>query len=127
MNDALNKQQANRLLDQQCRDYASHEPALAPAEIKKLLLLAPSWQYDQQTPHIYRKFRFDDYQATIAFVNKVAQIAQREDHHPQLTVSYNQCSVSYQTHSVSGLTENDFICAAKINQLYPGVNNRADL
>ena len=54
---------------------------------------------------------------TMAFVNQVASIAQAENHHPQLTVTYNRCKVCYNTHSVNGITENDFICAAKINLL----------
>ena len=64
-----------------------------------------------------KTFSFANYHETIAFVNATAWISHREDHHPDLAVGYNQCTVSYSTHSVGGLSENDFICAAKIDAL----------
>ncbi len=66
---------------------------------------------------IYRLFKFKNYYETIAFVNAVAWIANQEDHHPDMDVSYNRCLVRYTTHAIGGLSENDFICAAKINAL----------
>jgi 4a-hydroxytetrahydrobiopterin dehydratase len=66
---------------------------------------------------IRKTFRFDDYHRTLAFVNAVAWIAHREDHHPDLEVGYNRCTVRYSTHDVGGLSENDFICAAKVDRL----------
>ena len=54
----------------------------------------------------------------MAFVNAVAWLAHREDHHPDMTVSFNQCRVAYSTHAISGLSENDFICAAKVDALF---------
>jgi 4a-hydroxytetrahydrobiopterin dehydratase len=54
----------------------------------------------------------------MAFVNAVAWLSHREDHHPDLKVSYNRCSIDYSTHSVGGLSENDFICAAKVDALF---------
>ena len=65
---------------------------------------------------ISRTFRFDDYHRTLAFVNAVAWIAHREDHHPDLEVGYDRCRVRYATHDVGGLSENDFILAAKFDQ-----------
>ena len=64
-----------------------------------------------------KAFRFDDYHRTMAFVNAVARIAHREDHHPDLEVGYSTCVVRYSTHSIGGLSHNDFICAAKIDRL----------
>ena len=66
---------------------------------------------------IRRTFSFGDYYKSMAFVNAVAWIAHREDHHPDMTVGYNKVTVAFSTHSVSGLSENDFICAAKIDAL----------
>ena len=54
----------------------------------------------------------------MAFVNAVAWISHREDHHPDITVGYNQCRVEYMTHAIKGLSENDFICAAKLDKLF---------
>ena len=66
---------------------------------------------------IVKTFRFKNYYETMAFVNATAWISHREDHHPDLHVGYNQCKVSYVTHAIKGLSENDFICAAKIDSL----------
>jgi 4a-hydroxytetrahydrobiopterin dehydratase len=66
---------------------------------------------------ISRRFEFKNFHETMAFVNAVAWVSHREDHHPDLKVSYGSCEVTYTTHAVKGLTENDFICAAKINAL----------
>jgi 4a-hydroxytetrahydrobiopterin dehydratase len=64
-----------------------------------------------------KSFGFGNYHETLAFVNAVAWIAHREDHHPDLAVSYNRCRVAWHTHSVGGLSENDFICAARVEAL----------
>lgn len=64
-----------------------------------------------------KTFRFPDYYRTIAFVNALAFVAHREDHHPDLGVHYDRCIVRFSTHDVGGLSENDFICAAKAERL----------
>lgn len=66
---------------------------------------------------IERTFTFKNYYHTLAFVNAVAWIAHQEDHHPELSFGYKQCRVRYTTHAVGGLSENDFICAAKVDRL----------
>lgn len=68
--------------------------------------------------HIEKRFVFSAYHQTIAFVNAVAWIAERENHHPDLSVHYDQCVVAYATHSAGGVTLNDMICAAKIERLF---------
>ena len=64
-----------------------------------------------------KTFEFRNYHETMAFVNATAWISHSEDHHPDLTVGYKQCRVAYITHAIGGLSENDFICAAKIDAL----------
>jgi 4a-hydroxytetrahydrobiopterin dehydratase len=66
---------------------------------------------------IRREFRFKNFYETMAFVNAVAWISHREDHHPDLDLGYNRCVVHYSTHAIGGLSENDFICAARVNAL----------
>ena len=66
---------------------------------------------------IRKEFRFADYFRTMAFVNAVASVAHREDHHPEIEVGYARCIVHYSTHDVGGLSLNDFICAAKVEDL----------
>jgi len=88
---------------------------LSQSEIDSLLLQLEGWiQYDRL---ISKTYRFKDYYQTIAFVNTIAWISHREDHHPELTVNYNSCHVEYTTHAIHGLSENDFICAAKVDAL----------
>jgi 4a-hydroxytetrahydrobiopterin dehydratase len=85
---------------------------LADADAAKLLAQLPGWQLERGS--LLKIFPFKNYHETMAFVNMVAWIAHREDHHPDMTVGYNKCRVEYSTHSVGGLSENDFICAAKV-------------
>ena len=83
--------------------------------------LHEDWTVDTEARQLRRSFRFGDYYQTIAFVNALAWVAHREDHHPDLEVGYNRCTVRYSTHSVGGLSENDFICAARIDALVTGL------
>lgn len=92
-------------------------PALSADEIKKFVGEVKHWQLTSDNKFIYRQYKFKDFYHTMAFVNAVAWIANQENHHPDLEVGYNYCNVKFQTHAVNGLTQNDFICAAKINNL----------
>jgi 4a-hydroxytetrahydrobiopterin dehydratase len=92
--------------------------ALSPAEIESLLAkLDPGWTLGTGGATIHRSFSFRNYHETMAFVNAVAWVAHREDHHPDLEVGYSRCLATFSTHAVGGLTENDFICAAKVDAL----------
>lgn len=84
-------------------------------EIRTLAALLPGWE--AAGDELTRTFRFDDYYRTIAFVNAVAWVSHRADHHPDLEVGYNRCRVRYTTHSAGGLTTNDFACAARVDAL----------
>ena len=103
------------LSGRQCKPCKAGMPPLAQPEIDRLLQQLEGWkQYDHL---ISKTYHFDDYYRTIAFVNMVAWISHREDHHPELVVNYNSCHVEYTTHAIHGLSENDFICAAKVDSL----------
>ncbi len=78
-------------------------------------MLRQGWQLNET--EISRTYKFKNYYETMAFVNAVAWIAHQEDHHPNLEVGYNRCLVRYFTHAIGGLSENDFICAAKVDAL----------
>ncbi len=104
------------LPSQQCNDPPADCEALKQDEIEEFLQqLEPAWQFNAEAKAISHSYSFKNYYQTIAFVNVIAQIAHQQDHHPDLMVSYNRCTVTYSTHSVAGLSINDFICAAKIN------------
>lgn len=82
--------------------------------MKKLSL---GWQLAPDVKSIRREFNFKNFYRTMSFVNAIAHIANTEDHHPDLEVGYNYCRVKFNTHAIGGLSENDFICAAKIDAL----------
>jgi 4a-hydroxytetrahydrobiopterin dehydratase len=84
-----------------------------------LASLHDDWSINEDGKEISRSFRFKNYYHTIAFVNALAWVAHAEDHHPDIEVGYNRCRVRYSTHAIGGLSENDFICAARIDALLP--------
>jgi 4a-hydroxytetrahydrobiopterin dehydratase len=90
------------------------------AQARELLgQLHADWTLADDSKAISRTFRFKNYYQTLAFVNALAWIAHNEDHHPDLEVGYNRCMVRFSTHTVGGLSENDFICAARVDGLLP--------
>lgn len=95
-----------------CRANA---PRLSVAEIAADLAALPGWAHDGDA--LRKTFRFPGYRATIDFVNAVAAMADAEDHHPDLSVHYDRCTVSWSTHSAGGVTRNDSICAAKVERI----------
>lgn len=96
---------------------------LQPEQARDLLkALHEDWSLSDDGLEISRHFEFPAYGRTLGFANAVAWIAISEGHHPVLTVSYGSCHVSYTTHAIDGLSDNDFICAAKIDRLIPEVD-----
>src|SRR5947208_1491343 len=89
---------------------------LNDAQVAERIKKLSGWE--KKGDAIRKTFPFKNYYETMAFVNATAWISHREDHHPDLEVGYNKCTVTYSTHSVGGLSENDFICAAKIEALF---------
>lgn len=100
----------NELATRQCQEKTLK---LDEASAQGLLPQLDGWTIENGK--LTRTFTFKGYYATIAFVNLVAWIVQRQNHHPDLKVSYNKCRVEFNTHSVGGLSDNDFICAARID------------
>ena len=104
------------LAKRKCKPCASGTAPMPPNEIARMLAQLSGWTYRDGV--ITKTFGFPNYWQTMAFVNAAAWISHREDHHPELTVGYNQCRVDYCTHAIDGISENDFICAAKIDALF---------
>jgi len=100
-----------------CKPCEGGMPALAKADAQRLLAQVAGWSLNETATEISRAFKFKNYYETMAFVNALAWIAHREDHHPDIEVGYSRCAVRFSTHAVKGLSENDFICAAKVNRL----------
>ncbi|MBI1888229.1 MAG: 4a-hydroxytetrahydrobiopterin dehydratase [Nitrosomonadales bacterium] len=104
------------LTNKQCKPCEGGVPPLSQAEIDRLMQQLEGWR--QSGNLIDKTYHFKNYYQTIAFVNAIAWMAHREDHHPDLKVTFNSCMVEYSTHAIGGLSENDFICAAKVDALF---------
>ena len=106
------------LHQRECQPCRKGTPPLGVTEASGLLQqLDQGWRLDEENSTLQRTLNFDNYYQTIAFVNALAWIVHREDHHPDLVVGYNRCTVRFTTHSIGGLSQNDFICAAKLDLL----------
>jgi len=103
------------LAQKKCKPCEGGIAPLTADEIALLMKRLKDWSYTGGV--LTRTFEFRNYHETMAFVNATAWISHREDHHPDLSVGYNRCRVDYITHAIGGLSENDFICAAKIDAL----------
>ena len=103
---------------QHCVPRKGKEAGVNAAVAGDYLKDLPGWTSDGSATA--KTFKFADYFHTMAFVNAVASIAHREDHHPDLEVHYDHCVVRYSTHDVGGLSLNDFVCAAKVEDIATG-------
>lgn len=112
----MNKAISETLNTKSCKPCAAGTPPMQQAAIEHMLEALKGWELTGKA--IAKTFHFRNYYETMAFVNATAWLSHREDHHPDLEVGYNQCRIRYSTHSVGGLSENDFICAAKIDSLF---------
>lgn len=103
------------LREKKCHPCEGGMPPLPDDEVQRLLAGVPEWKLEGK--EIVRVFSFKNYYQTVSFVNAAAWIAHREDHHPDISFGYKVCTIRYSTHAIGGLSENDFICAAKIDAL----------
>ncbi|HED16351.1 MAG TPA: 4a-hydroxytetrahydrobiopterin dehydratase [Gammaproteobacteria bacterium] len=108
----------NGLATRQCSAPAKGTAPLAGKQLDELLAqINEDWQPSADKLSIDRDFGFSNFHQTMAFVNAVAWIAHQQDHHPDMEIGYKHCFIRYSTHEVGGLSENDFICAARIEEL----------
>jgi 4a-hydroxytetrahydrobiopterin dehydratase len=107
------------LTQKKCVPCEGGVPRVEGAERAALLASVPAWQLSPDALRIRRHFRFVDFRAAMAFVNAMAELAEAEGHHPDFSVHYANVDVEVWTHAAGGLTENDFILAAKIDRI-PG-------
>lgn len=106
------------LAQRTCKACTGEAARLSDAQITAHLAEVPGW--DRAGDEIAKSYKFQNYHETMAFVNATAWVSHRQNHHPDLEVGYNTCRVRYSTHAVGGLSENDFICAAKVEALMKG-------
>jgi 4a-hydroxytetrahydrobiopterin dehydratase len=106
---------AQELVRKKCAPCEGGVAPLTAEQIRPMLKGLQGWALEGKA--IAKTFKFKNYFETMAFVNAIAWISHRENHHPDLEVGYNTCLVRYSTHAVGGLSGNDFICAQKVEQL----------
>lgn len=99
-----------------CKPCEGGVPPLSDAAAAEMIKQLDGWS--RLGNAIVKTWHFRNYHETMAFANATAWISHREDHHPDLAVGYNKCTATYTTHAIGGLSENDFICAAKIDALF---------
>lgn len=103
------------IANKSCQPCEGGIPPLDEAASRNLLSALPGWALQDQ--RLEKTYVFRNHYETLAFVNAIAWVSHRENHHPELTVGYKDCRVAYWTHAIGGLSENDFICAAKLEKL----------
>ena len=112
---------SNDLASRHCKPCEGGVKPLSSSEAEQLLAaLHDDWQLSDDGLEISRSFTFPAYSRSLGFANAVAGIAIVEGHHPDMLVCYSRCNVAYTTHAIGGLSDNDFICAARFDQLVAG-------
>jgi 4a-hydroxytetrahydrobiopterin dehydratase len=106
------------LSERKCAPCEGGVAPLTPAQVVRLRKqLHKDWKIAEDFKSLKRSLKFKDFYRTMSFVNALAHIANTEDHHPDMEIGYDYCRVTYSTHSIGGLSVNDFICAAKLDRL----------
>lgn len=105
------------LSEKRCVPCEGGVPTLGPDRIGELLREVPGWQLSEDRGTLNKELRFSHFAGTMVFVNQMAALAEDEGHHPDFCVHYNRLNIQLTTHAIRGLSENDFIMAAKLNQL----------
>ncbi len=107
----------NELKNKHCKPCEGGVCALDESLSMQQIEQVPGWELVDDNTGIVRRFKFSNFVATMSFINAMADMAEQQGHHPDFSAGYNYCEVRYTTHAIGGLSENDFICAAKINDL----------
>ena len=118
----------SELAARKCKPCEGGTAPLSPAQAEALLTqVSGAWVLTDNAHAIRREFGFRDFYRTMSFVNALAHVANIEYHHPDLEVGYNHCLVRYNTHAIDGLSDNDFICAAKVDSLLATTETSCEL
>jgi 4a-hydroxytetrahydrobiopterin dehydratase len=105
-----------QLADKKCVPCRGDVPALHGKELEKLHTAVPKWTVAQEH-HLHREYKFPDFKRALDFVNRVGALAEEQGHHPDILLAWGKAGVTLWTHKIDGLTESDFIMAAKIDKL----------
>ena len=107
---------AAELTAKKCVACRREAPRLSPEQAREYVTATPDWDISERSDRLSRTFTFQDFRTAMAFVNRVADLAEAEGHHPDFAIHWNRVDILLWTHKIDGLHENDFIMAAKINQ-----------
>jgi len=105
------------LSERRCRPCEGGAQPLPPLRVDRLLPQVPGWRLRADRAAIERRFRFRNFDHTLGFLNAMAWLAHQQGHHPDFRAGYDYCEVTFTTHAIGGLSENDFICAARLNAI----------
>ena len=105
------------LTDKHCVPCEGGVDAIERSAAEQMLADIPGWSLSEDSKMISRRFEFKGFFRTMSFINAMAWVVNNENHHPDFSAGYNYCEVGFTTHAIDGLSENDFICAAKVNAL----------
>ncbi len=105
------------LTEKKCTPCQGGIPPLERKEAEGYLEKVPGWELQENATKLKRTFRFDNFMQALDFTRQVGELCEEEGHHPDITVGWGYCRVVFQTHKINGLHENDFIMAAKVNEL----------
>lgn len=108
---------ACNLTDRHCAPCEGGVAPMGREDAEEMLREVEGWSLSEDGKMISRRFEFRGFYRTMAFINAMAWIVNNEGHHPDFSAGYNYCEVGFTTHAIDGLSENDFICAAKLNAL----------
>ena len=118
-----------KLAQLECSEYTSNQQALNHDAISKLHAQVNQWQVTKPTQSqpvtLQKTFKFDDYPSAVRFTNQVAQLAEQQNHHPKMVLAYGEVTVIWWTHVLNALHHNDFICAAKCEEISNNILKRA--
>ena len=109
----------NDLSDKKCVACRADAPRATPEEVERFMIQLPDWKLIQEegVDHLTRTFRFKNFAEALAFTNRVGEIAEQEQHHPALLTEWGSVTVTWWTHKIKGLHVNDFVMAAKTDEL----------
>jgi 4a-hydroxytetrahydrobiopterin dehydratase len=109
--------QVCNLSDKNCKPCEGGVDPMTREQAETLIKQVEGWELSEDSKTISRRFEFKGFYKTVAFINAMAWVANSENHHPDFSAGYSFCEVNFTTHAIDGLSENDFICAAKLNEL----------
>lgn len=104
------------LAQKKCVPCEAGTPPLSSSKVGELLREVPNWELNEKGK-LARRFKFKDFGESLSFVNKVGNLAEKENHHPDIKIVYNRVTLELITHNIGGLSENDFVMAAKISEI----------